>query len=164
MDSTKNHGAAAGARKTEAPASPARGGRQGGFTLLETVIALFFAMVMGFGAISLFLYSVNYNAGAADRARALALAQQKMEELRAVEYEDLAATNSTVTVTDYTATAGTTDYRTFSVTTVIANDSAVANSRQKVIAVTVTPTNNSGWAGLGVTLRSFRASTEMGPN
>lgn len=158
MDSTKG-----GSVRACGPAAPARGG-EGGFTLLETVVALFFAMVMGFGAISLFLFSVNYNAGAADRARAIALAQQKMEELRAAEYENLVNGDTTVTVTDYGANQGDADRRTFSVRTVIANDSAVANSRQKVITIIVTPTNNEQWAGVGVTLKSYRASTEMGPN
>ncbi len=56
--------------------TPPRGRRaEAGFTIIETVIALFVAMVIGFGAISLFLFSTTYNAGASDRARALALAR-----------------------------------------------------------------------------------------
>ncbi|HYE13044.1 MAG TPA: hypothetical protein VD968_01230 [Pyrinomonadaceae bacterium] len=140
------------------------GATERGFTMLETVIALFLAMVMGFGAISLFLYSVNYNAGASDRARALALAQRTMETLRARDYLELANSDSTVVVTDYAAAAGTTDRRTFTVRTAIGDYPLVGASRQKAIVVTVTPTNNKRWTGGGVTLRTFRASTEMGSN
>src|SRR5205085_8196105 len=63
--------------------------RQSGFTIIETVIAMCIAMVVGFGAISLFLFAIGYNAGASDRARALALAQQRIEILRATAYADL---------------------------------------------------------------------------
>lgn len=140
----------------------ARGER--GFTILETVIALFLAMVMGFGAISLFVFSVNYNAGASDRARALALAQRTLETLRAQDYAALANGDNTATVTDYAANVGTTDRRTFTVRTVIADDASVSGSRQKVLTVTVTPTNNKRWVGGGVMLRSYRSSTQRGAN
>src|SRR5215212_11507198 len=85
-------------RQTRRPASPARS--EAGFTILETVIALCVALVVGLGAIGLFLFSASFNAGASDRARALSIAQETMEGLRAKKYTDAAlaagTTNTTV--------------------------------------------------------------------
>lgn len=136
-----------------------------GFTILETVIALFIALVIGFGAISLFLFSANFNAGAGDRARATALAQQTMEEYRAKTYSTLAngTTNSTVNLGS--ATAGKSDRRTFTVTKKV-EDGMTTNptGRQKKITVTVTPEANGRWTGGGVTLVMLRASNVAGDN
>ena len=145
----------AGARRRAA-------GGSRGFTLLETVIALFVALVVGFGAISLFLFSVNYNAGASDRARALAIAQQRIETLRSATYGSLANGDTTVTVNSGSTTAGEADRRTFSVRTQIENTSGVNDSRQKTITVTVTPVAVGGRPSIGaVMLRTYRSSTEF---
>lgn len=53
-----------------------------GFTVIETSIALVVLMIATLGVASLFLYAINYNAGANDRALAVAIAQQQMERLR----------------------------------------------------------------------------------
>ena len=132
-----------------------------GFTLLETVIALFVALVVGFGAISLFIFSINYNAGASDRARALAIAQQRVETLRSAPYAGLADTNTTVAYNDGSAAAGASDRRTFAVTTVIENTAGVSNSRQKTITVTVRPNDAGRWSSGAVTLRTYRSSIEF---
>jgi Tfp pilus assembly protein PilV len=143
----------------------ARGG-EGGFTILETVIALFVMLIVGLGAVSFFLYSTNFNAGASDRARALAVAQQKMEALRAVDYTTLATTAAGSTYNG-TVTSGSTsaaDPRSFSVVTTVADDPNVSNSRQKVITVTVTPAAAGRWTGGSVTLRSTRSQNQLGTN
>lgn len=155
MNSTKHRGAVARGR-----AAGARGGSRG-FTLLETVIALCVALVVGFGAISLFIFSVNYNAGASDRARALAIAQQRVETLRSLPYASVSNTNSTVPYDDGSAAAGASDRRTFAVTTVIENTAGVSNSRQKTITVTVRPNDAGRWSSGAVTLRTYRASHEF---
>ena len=155
MNSTKHRGA--GARRRAARVQAGRG-----FTLLETVIALFVALVVGFGAISLFIFSVNYNAGASDRARALAIAQQRIESLRSQPYASISNTNSTVAHQDGSAAAGASDRRTFAVTTVIEDTAGVNNSRQKTITVTVRPATTGGrWSSGAVTLRTFRSSIEF---
>lgn len=143
---------------------PARGGEEGGFTILETVIALFIAMMLGFGAISLFIFSVNFNAGATDRARAFALAQQRVEALRALPYTSLTATTATANtgaVQVGSTAASESDRRTFNVTTTIADHASVIDSRMKVITVTVTPATAGRWSAGAVTLRLYRASPEV---
>ena len=140
--------------------------RQEGFTIIETVVALLIMMLVGFGAISLFVFSMNYNSGAADRARALALAQQRMEILRGTAYTDLSTVAAAMPASGNVGSPNTpdNDQRTFNVTTTVADDANVPNSRQKVITVTVTPANAGRWTGGGVTLRCYRSQTLLGSN
>src|SRR5215207_9387456 len=123
-------------------AAPAQRG-EAGFTILETVIALFIALVVGFGAISLFLFSASFNAGASDRARAAALAQERMEGWRAKDFSALAEaeTNETVTLGDTATTK--VDARDFTVNTKLEPDDP-ADPRQFTITVTVTPVATGG--------------------
>ena len=140
--------------------------RQCGFTIIETVIAMCIAMVVGFGAISLFLFAIGYNAGASDRARALALAQQRLEILRATAYADLKTTADAMPATETVGSSASPDYdqRTFNVTTTVADDANVLNSRQKVITVIVSPINAGRWTGGSVMLRCFRSENKLGSN
>src|SRR5256714_12852133 len=140
--------------------------RQGGFTIIETVIAMCIALVVGFGAISLFLFAIGYNAGASDRARALALAQQRLEILRATAYADLKTTADAMPATETVGSTASPDYdqRTFNLTTTVADDANVPNSHPKVITVTVSPANAGRWTGGGVTLRCFRSENKLGSN
>ncbi len=55
-----------------------------GFSLIETSIALVIMMVAGLGVVSLFVYSIGYNSGGTDRAIAISVAQQQIEQLRSV--------------------------------------------------------------------------------
>lgn len=145
---------------------PARA--EAGFTILETVIALFVALVVGFGAIGLFLFSASFNAGASDRARAVAIAQETMEELRAKPYTDasLAAADTTVTVTRGSSDADEADQRSFTVRKLIVNDGTTSPANmQKTITVTVTPVATGGrFSPGGVTLTMLRASDTIGEN
>jgi type II secretory pathway pseudopilin PulG len=82
-----------------------------GFTLIETVIAMLVMMVVGLGATSLFLYSVRYNSGASQRSIAMAVAQERLEVLRTVEFGDAALAfgvhdPETVVVVPSTTTSG----------------------------------------------------------
>lgn len=135
-----------------------------GFTILETVIALFVTMMVGLGAVSLFVFSTNFNSGAADRARALALAQQRLEAMRAQAYThaSLAVGDTTETVQLGSASAGQSDLRAFKVRTQIEYDAAVSNNRQKVITVTVTPAEAGRWTGGAVVLKLLRSSNAVG--
>ena len=139
-------------------------GREGGFTIIETVIAMCIALVVGFGAISLFLFAIGYNAGASDRARALALAQQRIEVLRATPYANLKTVAAAMPTTETVGSSASPDYdqRTFNVTTTVADDPNVENSRQKVITVTVLPANAGRWTGGSVTLRCYRSANKLG--
>lgn len=141
----------------------ARGARaEAGFTILETVIALFIALVVGFGAISLFLFAASFNAGASDRARALALAQERMEGWRAKDFSALAEgeTNETATLGGTGATEA--DQRDFTVATKLVPDDS-ADPKQFTIEVTVTPVATGGrFTANGVMLTLVRASDEFG--
>jgi Tfp pilus assembly protein PilV len=152
-----------GQRQTSPAARP-----ESGFTIIETVIALSIALVVGFGAISLFIFSTHFNSGASDRARALAVAQETLEGLRAREFSDAALTAGTtnVTVTRGSTAAGEADRRTFTGQTQIVNDTTTSPSgRQKRITVTVTPVSAGGrFTAGGVTLSMLRASDEVGAN
>jgi Tfp pilus assembly protein PilV len=144
------------------------GRNEDGFTILETVIALFVALVVGFGAIGLFLFSANFNAGASDRARALAIAQETMESLRAKPFTDasLAAGTTTTTVTRGSANANSADQRSFTVVQVIEDDATTSPaSRQKKITVTVTPvTAGKRFTAGAVSLLLLRSSDRIGTN
>jgi type II secretory pathway pseudopilin PulG len=59
-----------------------------GFTLIETCIALVVMMVVGLGATSLFLFALRSNTGGSERSQALAIAQQRLEELRTLSFND----------------------------------------------------------------------------
>jgi Tfp pilus assembly protein PilV len=143
-----------------------RGGR-GGFTILETVIAMCIMMIAGFGAISLFVFSTNYNSGASDRARSMAVAQERMERLRSTPYTNLdtlaadADFNGKVTIGS--SNAKEVDQHTFTVATTVEDDPNVGNAKQKRITVTVTPAVSGGWAG-GVSLRMCRSQNVLGTN
>ncbi|HEX8423937.1 MAG TPA: prepilin-type N-terminal cleavage/methylation domain-containing protein [Pyrinomonadaceae bacterium] len=75
-----------------------------GFTLIETCIALVVMMVVGLGATSLFLFALRNNTGGSERSQALAIAQQRLEELRSLRYDDpqlaIGQTVSTVVLQD----------------------------------------------------------------
>ena len=139
----------------------------GGFTIIETVIAMCIMMIAGFGAISLFLFSVSYNSGASDRARSLAIAQERMERLRSADYGDLgtvaAGADFNGDVTTGSGNAGEADGHTFAVKTTVEDDPNVGNAMQKRITVSVMPAVSGGWAG-AVSLRVSRSQNTLGTN
>jgi Tfp pilus assembly protein PilV len=147
---------------------PARAGGERGFTIIETSIALCVMLIAGVGVISVFLYAANYGSAASDRARALALAQERMEQVRSMDYDDLAFLFDDVDfngkVTLGSTAKGQADARTFTVATTVENDPVTgATARQKRITVTVTPDTPQAWAG-AVRLRLSRSENEMGAN
>lgn len=136
-----------------------REGRDGerGFTLLETMIALVILLIVCVGIMGLFFYSMRNNTGAADRELALAVAQQRMEQLRALTFTDTnLTTDSTTTVTA--------SNRSYSVATTICTTSTCgASSTLKLITVTVTPLDSTTpWGSTPVTLSSYRATSAVG--
>ena len=154
-------------RQARRPAPGARA--EAGFTILETVIALFVTLVVGFGAIGIFLFSASFNAGASDRARALSIAQETMENLRARSYGDaaLAAPSTTTTVVERGSDEeGAADLRSFTVVKRV--DPNVVSGGvvvQKKITVTVTPVALEGrFSPGGVTVLMLRASDLVGDN
>ena len=128
-----------------------------GFSLLDTSIALVIMMVVTLGTASLFVYATNYNAGSADRAASLAIAQQKMERLRRTAFADadMAAGTTTENVTyashHYTM-----------VTTICGTSTCGGSTVRKIITVQVTPQGSQLWMNQPITLVSERATGEVG--
>lgn len=133
-----------------------------GFTLIETSIAMVIMMVAGLGAVSLFTYSIRYNSGANDRAVAISIAQQQIEQLRSVEFTDPILNVSAATaLSPDTISNG----RTYRVTRTVtgSNNDVNGNPTLKTITIRVDPMS-PGWAGFPVILRTIRSATTKGTN
>ena len=76
---------------------------EGGFTLIETSIAMVVMMVGALACSSLFVFSIQNNVGGSERALSMAVAQQQLEQLRSVDYEDSTLNDRT---TNFTVTTG----------------------------------------------------------
>lgn len=136
---------------------PAQGER--GFTLVETSISMVVMMVAGLAISSLFVFSLQNNVGGADRALAMAVAQQHLEQLRSVSYED-----TTLAVGTTTATVNSGD-RSYSVVKTIADQTNddLSSKQLKRITITVTPLNGAlKWTRSSVVLVSFRSTLASG--
>src|SRR5215203_2530071 len=72
---------------------------QRGFTLIETSISLLVMMVGALACSSLFVFSLQNNVGGGERALAMAVAQQQLEQIRSVSYEDTSLNVGTATST-----------------------------------------------------------------
>ena len=132
---------------------------QRGFTLIETSISMVVMMVAGLAVSSLFAYSLQNNVGGADRALAMAVAQQQLEQLRSVAFEDATLNVGTTTST---VTSG---QRSYSVVKAIANELNDDNSAKqlKKITITVTPTDGTPtWTRSAVVLVSLRSTLASG--
>lgn len=131
-----------------------------GFTLIEAAVALVIMMIVGLGVASLFAYSTRNNSGAADRAAAIAIAQQRMERLRSVEYDDVSLNAGTTTV------VVTSNGRNYQVQTTICTAAACGGGATiKHIMVRVTPTSgDTVWSRNSLTITSLRASSALGVN
>jgi prepilin-type N-terminal cleavage/methylation domain-containing protein len=142
--------------------------REAGFTLLETSIAMVLLAIAGLGVAACFFYAAKNNSSARDRELAMAVAQQRMEQLRSLPFNDagLAATAGTPT----TILRGGRQYQ---VTTTITNSNVQNGTvRTKRIQIQVLPwSDNSPWAR-NPTLSVFgsvmiiceRTSQSLGPN
>jgi Tfp pilus assembly protein PilV len=128
-----------------------------GFSLLETSIALVIMMVVTLGTASLYVYVTNYNAGSADRAASLAIAQQKMERLRRTNFADGDLTPGTTTEN---VTYSSHHYT--MVTTICGTSDCGGSSVRKLITVQVTPQGSKAWMNTPITLVSERATGELG--
>ncbi|HKP47303.1 MAG TPA: prepilin-type N-terminal cleavage/methylation domain-containing protein [Pyrinomonadaceae bacterium] len=144
-----------------------RASKDAGFTLLETSIALVLLMIVGLGAASLFFYAATNTSTANDRQLAMAVGQQRLEELRSVLFADASLNATAGTEVDVTS-AG----RPYKVRTVIV-DSNVVNGQPtiKTITIRVSPQGaGSGWARTitslfgSVTLTTQRSTLLLGPN
>ena len=132
---------------------------QQGFTLMETSIAMVVMMVGALGIASLFVFSTQNNIGGGERAIAMAVAQQQLEQLRSVTYEDTTLNVGTVTSTVRSAEQNYSVQRTVALET-----NADGTSRQlKKITIRVTPqVGGPNWLNTAVVLVSFRSTLASG--
>ena len=132
---------------------------QRGFTLVETTISMVVMMIAGLAVSSLFVFSVQNNVGGGERALAMAVAQQQLEQLRSVTYED---TTLNVGTTSSTLRNGNRGYTVAKTITEETNDD---NSSRNLKKITIVVTPNDGgavWTRTSVTLVSFRSSLASG--
>ena len=138
---------------------------QHGFSLVETCIALVFILIVFIGVAPLLVYAVNYNSAAAVRAGALAVAQQKLEKLRATSFDSCASSTETVSVGQPGS-----GLQTYTLQTTVVSTS----SSLKTITIVVTPQGRSttggqyggtlGWKYGQVTIYTTRTSIAIGSN
>ena len=131
---------------------------QRGFTIIETTIASLVMLVGALGVSSLFLFSTQNNIGGSERALAMAVAQQQLEQIRSVTFEDTTLTAGTTTTT---VTSG---GRPYTVQRVVANETdAEGNAKQlKKITVRVTPKSAPNWISTPVELVTLRSTLASG--
>jgi Tfp pilus assembly protein PilV len=138
---------------------------EGGFTMLEIVIALVIMMIVGLAAAGGFVFAVRYNSAASDRAASMAIAQSALEKLRALPFTDssLAAATTTTTVSDgagrtYTLTTTITD-------TVVSGKTTLKQISVKAAAVNANALNNTATGYYGsVMLFTERCNPQVGTN
>jgi Tfp pilus assembly protein PilV len=138
---------------------------QHGFTLVETSIALVLMMIIFVGIAPLVVYATRYNSAAAIRAGALAIAQIKLEQLRATPFSSCASSTETLSVGDPS-----TGLQTYTVQMTVVN----TTSTLKDITLVVTPHARSttggqyagsyGWMYGQVTIYTKRTAITPGPN
>ena len=131
--------------------------RERGFTLLETCAALLVMMIGGLGIAAVFTYAIRNNTGSRDRAAALAVAQQQMEQYRNLTFSD---PGLTATITNPAPVTVTSAGRTYSVKTTITD----TTTSLKTIKIQVTPQmNDDDWAVGSVEISVQRSTFAMGP-
>jgi Tfp pilus assembly protein PilV len=132
---------------------------QRGFTLVETSISMVVMMIAGLAVSSLFVYSLQNNVGGGERALAMAVGQQQLEQLRSVTYEDASLAVGTVTSSLKNGERGYTVTKT--ITEELNNDNS--SKQLKKITIVVTPTDGApAWTRSSVTLVSLRSSLASG--
>ena len=131
--------------------------REQGFTLLETCSALLVMMIGGLGICAVFAYAIKNNTGSRDRAAALAVAQQQMEQYRNLTFLD---PGLTATVAEPAPVTVTSAERTYSVKTTITD----TTSSLKTIKIEVTPLSTDDlWALGSVEISVQRSAFALGP-
>ncbi|MEP6919958.1 MAG: prepilin-type N-terminal cleavage/methylation domain-containing protein [bacterium] len=133
-----------------------------GFTLIETTIAMVVMMIAALGVASLFTYSIQFSSGGDDRAMAMSIAQQQIEQVRSVTFSD-AILNTTTTSGTVLSPDTVSNGRTYQVTRTVtgSNNNASGTPTLKTITIRVDP-RSPGWAGFPVILRTVRSANSTG--
>jgi Tfp pilus assembly protein PilV len=116
-------------------------------------------MVGALACTSLFVFSIQNNVGGSERALSMAVAQQQLEQLRSVEYEDSTLTDL---VTNFSVTTG---GRTYNVQREVVTEENPNNTSKnlKRVTITVTPqAAGANWTRTPVVLVSYRSTLGAG--
>ena len=145
--------------KPQTPKQKSTNGERG-FTLIETTIASLVMLVGALACSSLFVFSVQNNVGGGERALAMTVAQQQLEQIRSVTYED--ATLSVGTTTS-TVTSGERNYTVQRIVASETNSDGTAKQLKR-ISITVTPQAGArpNWTRSSVVLVTFRSTLASG--
>ena len=144
--------------KIRTPKTTAANG-EGGFTLIETSIAMVVMMVAALACSSLFVFSIQNNVGGSERALSMAVAQQQLEQLRSVDYVDSTLSDLT---TNFSVTTG---GRTYNVQRVIVTEKNSNNTSKELKRITITVTPQAAgpnWTRTPVVLVSYRSTLSAG--
>src|SRR4029453_382448 len=117
--------------KTQTPRHKSTNGERG-FTLIETTIASLVMLVAALACSSLFVFSIQNNVGGGERALAMAVAQQQMEQIRSVDYEDSTLNDCTTTST---VTSG---ERNYTVQRAVVSETNSNNTPKNLKRITIT--------------------------
>jgi Tfp pilus assembly protein PilV len=132
---------------------------ESGFTLLETSIAMVVMMIASLACTSLFVFSIQNNVGGSERALAMAVAQQQLEQIRSVTFEEATLTAGT---TNSSLTSG---GRTYAVERTVADETNSDGSAKQLkrITIRVTPqAAGANWTRTTVVLVSLRSTLATG--
>ena len=131
-----------------------------GFTLIETSISMVVMMVAGLAVSSLFVFSMQNNVGGNERALAMAVAQQQMEQLRSLSFDSTSLSAGTTTSTIHSSE------RDYTVVTTITDEINPNNTVKllRKITITVTPVGGTrgDWTRTPVTLVAHRSTLAPG--
>lgn len=144
--------------KTKSPKKQNTKGQRG-FTLLETTISSLVMMVGALAVSSLFVFSTQNNIGGGERALAMAVAQQQLEQIRSVSYEDATLNAGTTTSTVRNGD------RNYTVQRVVADENNADGTvkQLKRVTITVTPiVAGPNWTRTPVVLVSHRSTLATG--
>jgi Tfp pilus assembly protein PilV len=133
----------------------------GGFTLLETCIAMVVLMIVSTGVAGALLYAMRSNVGAGNRAHANAVAQRQVEYLQNVAFPNLEAA---VTASGGAAKVVQVEGHSFNVTTTFQYAPTAAAPTMKTIIIEVRPRGDANsWVTTPVTVRLQRTTQVIGP-
>jgi len=132
-----------------------------GFSLIEVMIAFVVMMVASLAVGAVFFYSVQNNVGGSERALAMGVAQQQLEQLRSVSFNDSSLVAGTTTFNNIQ-----TGQNQFYVVRTVVDETNANNTAKllKRITISVTPQSAGGnWIRTPVVLVSYRSSLAQGP-
>ena len=141
-----------GLKKRGGSRATAQKSAERGVTLVETAVALVILMVVGLGVVTAFTYSIGYNSLGNDRALAISIAQQQIEQLRTAQFTDSVLNVTATPVTSNFVSNG----RSFQITKTItgSNNDNSGNPTLKTITIRVDPINPTGFPVILQTLRT----------